>query len=385
MSIVNRCKMVGKLYFSMMNHRNPSLMLFGSWWGEKFADNSKYLYLYAVKNGYNAYWITNNHSVYRELKEKSLPVAMRDSNEGIRLAEKAGVYFFSTALRDINDVYCGGAILINLWHGIPLKKIMYDNKINNDDYTIRGILSRLIKYLPTRNKYVVSTSDEVSKIYSSAFRYSSKHILQWGQPRNDCFFDGSLKKKKCFDIHYNKLIVYMPTHRNEGKTRIELNSIFDLEQLEKICEENSAVFMIKKHFYHKEEKTDLSKYSHIFDCTQENFDTQELLYNADLLVTDYSSCFIDYLLLDRPILFHAYDYDLYLKNDRQMYFEFDEIVPGAISYQFKDFCDNLVRILSGDDSDRDKRHTIRDFFYDKKNQGIVSDCIISKVLEGNIS
>ena len=56
--------------------------------------------------------------------------------------------------------------------------------------------------------------------------------------------------------------------------------------------------MIRRHFYHKGEKVDFSMYSNITDITEKSMDIQELLMDTDILVTDYSSTYIDYLLLD---------------------------------------------------------------------------------------
>lgn len=47
-----------------------------------------------------------------------------------------------------------------------------------------------------------------------------------------------------------------------------------------------------------------------------------------MLVTDYSSIYFDYLLLDKPIIFFNYDLEEYLNNSRDMYFNYDEFTPG---------------------------------------------------------
>lgn len=49
---------------------------------------------------------------------------------------------------------------------------------------------------------------------------------------------------------------------------------------------------------------------------------------SDMLVTDYSSCFFDYLLLDRPIIHYLYDYDFYKDKDRGLYYGKEEVVCG---------------------------------------------------------
>lgn len=57
---------------------------------------------------------------------------------------------------------------------------MYENECNNDDNTVKGRISKVLSFLPTRKQYVVSTSNDITRIYKSAFKYDQKHILQWG-------------------------------------------------------------------------------------------------------------------------------------------------------------------------------------------------------------
>ena len=365
------------LYMSNLKKRDENLYVFGSWWGNKFADNSKYLFLHAYKKGLNAVWVTKNRDVYRELKNLNLPVVMHDSAEGIRICKKAKYYFYSTSLADISDEYAGGAVLVNLWHGIPLKKIMYDNSIDNPDLKLVGKIRCALTTIPLRKKYVVSTSTRISEIYSSAFKIPSCRVLQLGQPRNDCFFDGTIKRKKYFDLDYNRLCVYMPTHRNEGKSKIEIDKIMDLGKLNEMCKKSNTFFLIKKHYYHKNEKERLDEFTNIIDITDYEIDTQELLYNTDILITDYSSCYIDFLLLDKPIIFYAYDYEEYLINDREMYFEYTSVAPGPIAYDNKTFLNILSSVILNDDSHVEKRHQIRNLFYSSENQKQVSDKILS--------
>lgn len=363
----------------MAKKRKKDFYVFGSWWGNKFADNPKYLYLYMLSQGKNVMWVTKNEAVRREMTCAGYPVCMADSPEGIKACSTAKYIIYCTSTADVNEYYIGGAVLINLWHGIPLKKIMYDDEINNTHKTVKAIIWDMVSYLPYKKRYIVATSDKVSEIYEHAFRVDQSHLLKWGQPRNDCFFDGNLKLKRYSSLNYEKLCVYMPTHRNEGKTSIDIASIFDLRKLNEICEQNKTLFLIKKHYYHNQEITDLSEYPFVIDCTTEQLDTQELLYNADCLITDYSSCYIDYLLLDRPIIFYAYDYQQYLQKDREMYFEFDAVTPGPKAYDFASFIDAIEKVISGQDKWMESRHEIINLFYDKANQNMVAPDIAKKM------
>ena len=87
--IQKKMKMYSHLYPSMLDKRDPNLWVFGSWFGSRFADNPKYLYLYCVKTGINSVWITKNTEIYNDLRRQGLPVALEESKEGIEACKKA--------------------------------------------------------------------------------------------------------------------------------------------------------------------------------------------------------------------------------------------------------------------------------------------------------
>jgi len=355
----------------MLCKKDNNLCVFGSWFGDKFADNSKYLYLYFLKNQRNAVWITKNPEVYRQLKSENLPVAMAYSKEGRRCCRKAGFIFVCTGKNDLNENWIGGSTCIDLQHGVPLKKVMYDDEVNKLLFTKSAKVHRIITKAPLKKYYAVSSSKRLSEIFKSALRINESQILQYGLPRNDCFFDGTLKPRKYSEIKYSKLIAYMPTHRNTGSTPIVISDLFDLKKLNEFCVRNEILFVIKKHFYHNAEVTDVSEYSNIIDLTGRPFDTQELLFNTDMLISDYSSVYIDYLLLDRPVLYYAYDYDKYLATDRNLYFDYEEAAPGYIVSDFDELFIRINEICSGGFAVQDKHYKVKNMFFDTDNQGPV--------------
>lgn len=362
-----------------MKKKESDLFVFGAWFGQKFADNPKYLFLEFLANGKNAYWITKNEAVYKEMQDAGLPVLMSNSEQGRSVCARAKYIFICTSVRDVNEFCIGGAIIINLWHGVTYKKVMYDDDMNNSHLSLKNKVYDLITSIPYRKSYIVTTSLIESKILGGAFRLPDKNVLMFGQPRNDVFFNGGVSRTKYTDIFYDMAIVYMPTHRNEGKVTIDINRIFDLERLQEFCEKNNAVFIIKKHFYHKDEVTDLGKYSRILDLTLQQIDTQELLYNADILISDYSSVYIDYLLMNRPVVFYPYDYEDYEMNDREFYFSYNDITPGPKIHSYSDLQATLEEIVKNPHMYQKDICRVRDMFFDASNQGPVAHKFIEFV------
>ena len=95
-------------------------------------------------------------------------------------------------------------------------------------------------------------------------------------------------------------------------------------------------------------------------------DIYPMLAISDLLITDYSSIFFDYLLLDRPMIFFAYDLDAYLEKDRDMYFDYETITPGDKCKNQDELERCLRHLLSNnlDDSYGGVRSKIRSLAHD---------------------
>lgn len=377
-------------FFVSFSVRSNKIYVFGSWYGAKFADNSKFIYLSALQEqNLIPVWITKDPEVLSFLKKHHYRAYMHNSLKGIFYQLRASVYFTTVSRQDLSESLLAGAIRINLWHGIPLKKIMYDDRMFFDKLRdaesgflqsvkvkIRKVVSN---YVYTKYEYLVSSSDTITKIYARAFRKNKDQVLQFGQPRNDVFFSDHLEIEPFpFANKYSKVILYMPTHRNEGKQIMDMNALLDPVKLNEFCRVNNCLFLVKKHYYHKGEQT--QDYEFVKDITSEVFDSQVLLKYADILITDYSSCYIDYLLLDRPLIFYNYDQENYTKVDRELYFNYDDVTPG-IKVQTAPELLEAIRDHLTDNKDvfLEKRNQVKDLFYAKENQNIVSKIILDQV------
>lgn len=90
-------------------------------------------------------------------------------------------------------------------------------------------------------------------------------------------------------------------------------------------------------------------------------DVMDVLDVFDLLITDYSSIYIDYLLTGRPMLFLPYDKEEYLSG-RGLNFPYDKVTPGPKPETFKDFCGQIRALLAGDDRYQERRRRAGRYF-----------------------
>ena len=326
--------------------KDKRLIMFSAWNGQKYADSPMYMYEYLLpQKEYKVFWYTKNESVYDMLRQKQMPVIYSKSLKGIWYQIRAIMLVSSIQLGDYNPYLLSRCVYYDLGHGFPIKESGFEQPDCTEYY---------IKYTKTLRKmiryYMASSSDFTKDITCRAFEVRLKQIVFCTFPRTDIFFDSNLRKeyssKLSERIQGKTVISYLPTHRSMGKVKIECNKIFDFDSIQRLCEEYNAVFLIKKHFFHNKEKENTKGYTRIIDITGENVETQTLLCDTNILVTDYSACAIDYSILDRPIVYYAYDLNDFLKKERNMYFPFEDNDAGYKSYTSKEFTDCLKKVLA---------------------------------------
>jgi len=131
-----------------------------------------------------------------------------------------------------------------------------------------------------------------------------------------------------------------------------------LENLERFLLEEKKFFLYKPHPF--TQNVDLSKYKNVISI-ERNVDILDLLIISDVLVTDYSSVFYDYLLTMRPIIFFAEDLEKYTEV-RDFYYDYESFIPGPLVKSG----DELIKVLKNFDQweskFREKRKLIRDQF-----------------------
>ena len=320
------------------------IWLFSSTDNSHYNYNSRYLFEYVKENlpEITPLFVINDPELRNSLSSKygKQYFIETESIQGIRQALSAGVWFTSAGLPAYGTGLHKKRLIINLWHGVPLKKIalldpnlkkaarIYFKKIFSENYTC-----------------ILTTSHELIPLMARSFAVSEDKIKVWGQPRND----GLFQKNDCRKIlgqlfpdlpEYTKTVLYAPTFRDYGQVQLFPFKDFDQEQLEAFLEEKNSWLFIRTHvaeqgfaapylgkrirFLGNEQAEDVTGILNIFDC----------------LITDYSSIYIDYLLTDKPMIFLPYDRQQYL-DGRGMNFDYDDVTPGPKPETFNDFLDAL--------------------------------------------
>ena len=313
----------------------------GSDYGNQYREGSKSLLEYMVKNHpeYDCVFITQNLKVKNELASKKIPCLMNNSIKGIWKVLRAEVVFTTQAAADIQLVYKKRQRkYIFLSHGQPYKvafqalpKHYWDALRPN---TKTSVKQRIIQFFTkgyhyTESVFFTSTSDFLIP-YNKLYYGINANVRVLGMPRNDILFnEEKIKREKWLPgVNGMFVITYMPTHRNYGEGEASPIPFANNLVVQEWLENNNAILLVKQHPNMEKKSTMPSMPNCIMDITHSCIDPQTLLYYSNILITDYSSVWIDYLLLQRPILF--YFYDNYEKNDAGVLYDIREDPPGHL-------------------------------------------------------
>ncbi len=374
--------------------KDKNLYIFGSSQGLQFADNSKYLFIYTSRNIKTAksVFITRNKKIAKTLASNLLNSEYLFSFRGIWTVLRARTAFISYSDMDINPLLMGGTEIIQLWHGTPLKKIGNDKNHRTDDFKgnlksfIRTIMYNLFPYLMTGRSFdkIIITSDFVRESYLSSFGRNNDDLVVIGNPRNDGLLIENNFNKHIFPEIENLeqlraksqiIISWLPTYRLPAPvTIVDLmkNHGFDNKLFNELLENNNALLIIKAHAVDNEILQDKIQDSDRIIAYKE-IDPYPLLRYTNILITDYSSVYFDFLLLNRPIIFTPFDYDEYIKTNGSFYYDYNKVTPGPKCHNWNDVALELEKTIAflkdhNNDPYFEKRAEVNDKFnYNKEN------------------
>ena len=381
---------------SLLIPRSLNIWVFGAWFGNQFNDNTAYLFKYVLCNQSNvkAVWLTKNRQIIKVLRKKGYPIYHKNSIKGFWYGSRAGVTFINCGYDDVNKYCIRGSLIIQLWHGIPLKKIKNDDIINENYQRppiitlIRNIILKLLPFLNERYDLIISAGSKVTDRFESAFNINRSNIVETGYPRMDIILSekSAYYKNQLYNYHddtIEKIFLYAPTHRGEGTGKHDMSLHLNFEKFNRFLQKYKSVMLIKMHYYELDKISFnfANEHSHIHLLkNQETNDINRILHHIDVLITDYSSVFYDFLVLNRPILFAPFDLDEYQQIDRELYEDYTSATPGPICQNWNEIQIQLEKYFSGGDTYQTERKEIFNKYFkysDSHNSERIVDTVIN--------
>ena len=282
-----------------------------------------------------------------------------------------------------NHPALGDKILIELWHGFPLKCMA------NMDIDEPATQEDIAKYWQNVD-LIMSYSDTYNTLFNACMGSHVDKYRVTGMPRNDALFaaDSRQKMRRVLGTDYagTRIVYYMPTfrqssfhaHESDGR-RHWFNPFgfdaFDTESFRQFLEEQRITLIVKLHPFEEElAKEHIARFGHPRlvlltgeMLTNSGIDLYEILGASDALITDYSSVYFDYLLLDKPILFTPVDLEEYRRKRGFLLQPYELWTPGPKVLDQDTLQAELIRSLNDRGYYREEReriarivHTYRD-------------------------
>lgn len=350
----NRIKQIFSKYSE--KEFNKKTIVFESFGGKQYSDSPKAIYEEMKKKfpNYQFFWVTTKESIDK-FKSLQIPYVIRNTEKWAKTLAQSQYWVMNSRLpnwieKPKHTTY------VQTWHGTPLKKL----GIDIEEVSMPGTTTVKYKknFLNSAKKwdYLISPNKYSTEIFKRAFSYENT-VLEIGYPRNDSLINGdnprniNFIKEKLNIPKEKKVILYAPTWRDnqfysKGKYRFDIP--FDMNLLsEQLSDDYIIIFRMH---YLIAENIDFSKYKgFIYDFSYHE-DISELYLISDFLITDYSSVFFDYAILNRPMFFYAYDIELYRDNLRGFYLDYEESVPGPVIEE----TDSLIEAILDESENKEK-------------------------------
>lgn len=232
-------------------------------------------------------------------------------------------------------------ILVQTWHaGFGFKSVGYGR------FGLEGSPNPF-QSCHRKYTYALIGNDHLREIYSEVFGIEKESLLATGMPRLSNFLNQEKIEQTRQKIYGQKpflkekqIITFAPTYRgaNQKEAYYDIEKI-NQKELYEFCMENNAVILFKFHPFLKGQKfIELEYEKCLIDLSE--WDLNDLFYVTDVLITDYSSCFYDYLLLNKPVLFYIYDEAVYSAT-RGVHRPVSKVAPGKICKSFDEVLDSL--------------------------------------------
>ncbi len=250
-------------------------------------------------------------------------------------------------------------VYINTWHGTPLKYMGYD--IPGSKTSLKNVQRNLLMA-----DYIISPNKHTSHVFLDRYKLNGLYqgeVLEGGYPRIDLTYADEHAQTFTY-LHQHQVIVdetkpvvmYTPTWKGTSISNPSgsINQIYEeIKVLQQLNPDKNILVKVHPYAYQLASRHQALKQYLVPD----EMDANLILGITDILITDYSSIFFDFMVTDKPIIFYAWDHELY-SHYRGMYFNDDEL-PGPILDDIEEVGQKLQHITQSNQDDATKYQALK--------------------------
>ncbi|UYM15703.1 CDP-glycerol glycerophosphotransferase family protein [Endozoicomonas euniceicola] len=314
----------------------------------KFNFNSRVFFEYLVRyKSEKVLFVIDDDSLRESLKSEFGDYFITTKKiSHLLIIHRARVWITSTRPVFIYPLFNINRIVVNLWHGTPIKKIALE------DNAVSYLRKIMYKYYYARiYDFICASSEDVANVLAKSFNVKKEKVIVTGSLIGQ-MFNQSISSKTNLIVdstvdskQFN--ILYAPTYRDGGSTRYFPFDDVNINELNDFLLANNIVVYLRPHHLDNGYK-DFTVVDNVrlFDSTLVP-EVSFYLNRFDMLVTDYSSIAIDFLLTDKNIIYIPYDLDGY-KQSRGLNYEFDDVSPGPKVSDFSEWKNEVLNLMGND-------------------------------------
>ncbi len=295
---------------SLVTRRRDDVWVFGS--GSGLGEGALALYDHAADRAITRVWLASTVRELEAARARGMTAALKHSWRGFRLTLRAGVITITHGFGDVNRFGTRGAFVVQLWHGIPLKRIQLDSPV-----TFAGRFPTLLRWAYARSAanidLIAAASQWSAARLASAFGLSAERVAVTGDPRDDVLFRTSRDDARAgLGLGHGLAVLYAPTWR-DGDADPTIPTSEEWDAIAAWLEARAATLVLRPHPHSVGDYAagpGRSARIRMLDSSTQP-DITPVLPAFDLLVTDYSSIAFDFALTGGGVAFLAPDVDRY--------------------------------------------------------------------------
>ena len=331
------------IFFRLINKFKKRKLLLITEDGKTARDNGYHFYKYIRINhpdDYCFFVIDKKSSDFKKVKEYSNIIQYRSLKHWI---------YYMSAKYNISNHKNGNpdAAFFYVIH-------VFLNLFNNRVFLQHGITindGKWLYYKNTKFKYIICGAKKEYEYIKDNFGYPKKNVVYTGFARFDNLFKNKLN---------NKQLLIMPSWRNWlgretnnlGKKIIFKNtdyyknweSFLNNKEFIKFIEKENIFVLFYPHANMQKYITDFKVSSKNIEIINMKYDIQKALKESSIMITDYSSVFMDFAFMGKPIIFYQFDYDEFRKKQYgEGYYNYKDGF-GPVSYNSKELTNEFIKI-----------------------------------------
>jgi CDP-glycerol glycerophosphotransferase len=359
--------------------QKPNLIVLTSFHGDGYRGNTKVIFENLLHHpDLHSVWLSRNPKLVHELQVKFGPdkACILHSFRGIKLLAASRAVLMTHGTSDYPFMRLPRkAFLIQTYHGLPTKRGEYMRPKN--DTPPGWIHRKILAYRFSKIDYFLTSSPEVTRIFSARFNLKPGQFIETGYPYTDEIIQASnnhdvikyllpipntSKTNPPFTTLPDKIILYAPTYRKLTPTRWFPFNDFDSGELQKFLIKYNVLLILRPH-PNENPKLNQGVISNprVAICSDKTLqDVAPLLSVCNVIVTDYSGIYLEGLLKDIPPVFLPYDLESY---ERGFPWDYHEVTPGPKPSTFHDFLIALESAFEGASEYSNSREQIRSKFF----------------------